>query len=104
MQRGATAEPVFIFPEDFDVSAFENIEVLVKGERSRDLITKSGDDIELLDDRRIRASFAQEDTLTFLPEGEGLTVQLRWRYHGGTVRISKPIYTTAGKFIGEGVL
>ena len=100
MERGATVNCIFAFPNTVNFEDIEAIRLLVRGANSNFLLTKSDDDVLFLSDNKISVFFTQEDTLYFEFD-KALRLQWHLRYKGGAAQTSKIITTDIYEFLGR---
>lgn len=103
MERGATSNSVFIFPQTVNFGEIEAVELRVTGEESGERLVKRNDEISFTDEHVMSVFFSQEDTLSFW-DNEKLLLQWRWRNRDGTVRTSRVIVTDIYEFLGDEVI
>ena len=101
MDRGATSNCIFVFPDGVEFDDIEKIELSVRGDISGVRLTKTGPDLCFMEDRRAAVFFAQEETLMF-EDNETVRMQWRWRESNGSVRVSRIITINISEFLGQG--
>ncbi len=100
MNRGATCESIFIFPENVDFEKIEKIELILKGNISSVFIKKSSDEIEMREGNKISVFFSQQETLQFA-DNEDIRLQWHWRNIDGSAYTSTIIWANAYEFLSN---
>lgn len=82
MFRGTTPTYTFTFPDEVDISQANEIYVTFSNLWSKEILTKSGNDLNVVDNS-VEVFLDQEETLSF-PNGQ-VKAQLNWLYDDGGV-------------------